>query len=100
MSRRAKSSLLLSSALCLTSTTNINVGLLIIPKNALTLLSAPAIQPLIMNKTNNRNPVVLVHGIIRTSSVFRRMAAYLTQQGWSVYAIDLTPNNATLPLEE
>lgn len=73
---------------------------LIIPKNALTLLSYLAIQPLIMNQTNNRNPVVLVHGIIRTSSVFRKMATYLTQRGWSVYAIDLTPNNATLPLEE
>jgi triacylglycerol esterase/lipase EstA (alpha/beta hydrolase family) len=49
---------------------------------------------------NHRNPVVLVHGIIRTSSVFRILAPYLIQQGWSVYLIDLTPNNATLPLEE
>ena len=53
-----------------------------------------------MNHPNNRNPVVLVHGIIRTSSVFRTLAPYLIQQGWSVYLIDLTPNNATLPLEE
>ena len=53
-----------------------------------------------MNSTNNRNPVVLVHGILRTSSVFRRMAPYLIERGWSVYAIDLTPNNATLPLEQ
>ncbi|AFZ20294.1 esterase/lipase family protein [Allocoleopsis franciscana] len=53
-----------------------------------------------MNNQNNRNPVVLVHGIIRTSSVFRTLAPYLIQQGWSVYLIDLKPNNATLPLEE
>jgi triacylglycerol lipase len=52
-----------------------------------------------MNSTNNRNPVLLVHGIIRTSSVFRTMLPYLTQQGWSVYTVDLRPNNATLGLE-
>ncbi|MEP0777776.1 triacylglycerol lipase [Microcoleus sp. ZQ-A2] len=53
-----------------------------------------------MNHQNNRNPVVLVHGILRTSSVFRTLAPFLIQQGWPVYMIDLTPNNATLPLEE
>jgi triacylglycerol lipase len=53
-----------------------------------------------MNSKNNRNPVLLVHGIIRTSTVFRKMSAYLTQQGWSVHSLNLKPNNATLGLDE
>lgn len=53
-----------------------------------------------MNSTNNRNPVLLVHGIIRTSSVFSTMSTYLTQQGWSVYTFNLKPNNATLGLDK
>jgi triacylglycerol lipase len=53
-----------------------------------------------MNHTQPRNPVLLVHGIIRTSSVFRTMLPYLTTHGWSVYTVDLTPNNATRSLEQ
>lgn len=53
-----------------------------------------------MNRINQRNPVLLVHGIIRTSAVFRKMSAYLSQKGWSVYTLNLTPNNATLSLEQ
>lgn len=53
-----------------------------------------------MSSTNNRNPVLLVHGIIRTSAVFRRMSTYLTQQGWSVHSFNLTPNNASLGLDK
>jgi triacylglycerol lipase len=53
-----------------------------------------------MNTTNNRNPVLLVHGIIRTAAVFRRMSTHLTQQGWSVHTLNLTPNNATLGLDQ
>jgi triacylglycerol lipase len=53
-----------------------------------------------MSSTNNRNPVLLVHGIIRTSAVFRRMSTYLTQQGWSVHSFNLTPNNASLGLDQ
>lgn len=49
---------------------------------------------------NNRNPVLLVHGIIRTSTVFGKMSAYLSQQGWSVHTLNLTPNNATLGLDQ
>lgn len=51
-------------------------------------------------KTIQRNPVLLVHGIMRTSAVFRKMSAYLTNHGWSVYTLDLTPPNATLGLEK
>ncbi|MEQ8752477.1 MAG: alpha/beta fold hydrolase [Coleofasciculus sp. G1-WW12-02] len=46
------------------------------------------------------NPVVLVHGIFRTSSVFRKLSPYLQKKGFSVYSIDLKPNNATLGLDE
>jgi triacylglycerol lipase len=53
-----------------------------------------------MNTTKTRNPVLLVHGIIRTSAVFRKMSAYLTQQGWSVHSFNLTPNNASLGLDQ
>lgn len=53
-----------------------------------------------MNTTSDRNPVLLVHGIIRTSAVFRKMTNYLTQQGWSVHSFNLTPNNATLGLDQ
>ncbi len=63
-------------------------------------LQKPALLPPIMNGKNNRNPVLLVHGIIRTSAVFRTMSAYLTQQGWSVHSFNLTPNNATLGLDQ
>lgn len=47
-----------------------------------------------------RNPVLLVHGIMRTSAVFRKMSAYLTNHGWSVYTFNLTPHNATISLDE
>lgn len=47
-----------------------------------------------------RNPVLLVHGIMRTSSVFRKMSAYLTSHGWSVYTLNLKPHNATIGLDE
>ncbi|HEY9599193.1 MAG TPA: alpha/beta fold hydrolase [Cyanophyceae cyanobacterium] len=53
-----------------------------------------------MNSTNNRNPVLLVHGIIRTSAVFRTMSTYLTRKGWSVHSFNLTPNNASLGLDQ
>ncbi|MBE9126204.1 MULTISPECIES: esterase/lipase family protein [unclassified Coleofasciculus] len=53
-----------------------------------------------MNDINNRNPVLLIHGIIRTSSVFRKMNPYLRQRGWSIYTLDLKPNNATLGLDQ
>ncbi|MEQ8956947.1 MAG: alpha/beta fold hydrolase [Coleofasciculus sp. C2-GNP5-27] len=46
------------------------------------------------------NPVILVHGIFRTSSVFRKLSPYLKKQGFSVYTLDLNPNNATLGLDQ
>lgn len=50
--------------------------------------------------TTQHNPVLLVHGIIRTSLVFRKMSAYLTSHGWSVYTLDLKPHNATIGLDK
>lgn len=53
-----------------------------------------------MNGEFKRNPVVLVHGIFRKSGVFRQMSAYLTDLGWSVHALDLTPNYGSIALDE
>ncbi len=51
-------------------------------------------------KTHNqqRNPVLLVHGITDTEAVFNSMAAYLRQLGWNVYTLNLVPNNGEAPL--
>jgi triacylglycerol lipase len=48
---------------------------------------------------NMNNPVVLVHGIFRQSVVFRKMATYLTELGYSVYAPDLVHQGGRLGLE-
>ncbi|MGL5062005.1 MAG: esterase/lipase family protein [Microcoleus sp.] len=52
-----------------------------------------------MNSEFQRNPVVLVHGIFRKSGVFRQMSAYLTDLGWSVRSLDMTPNYGSIPLD-
>lgn len=52
-----------------------------------------------MSSVSTANVVVLVHGILRTSKIFRPMSDYLTQQGWSVYTPNLTPNTGHVPLE-
>lgn len=46
------------------------------------------------------NPVLLVHGIWDTGKIFTSLSAYLTQLGWSVYDLDLIPNNGDAPLEQ
>ncbi|NDJ24770.1 alpha/beta fold hydrolase [Nostoc sp. B(2019)] len=51
-------------------------------------------------KNQQRNPVLLVHGIDDTGAVFYRMADYLKQKGWSVYALNLVPNNGEVGLDE
>jgi triacylglycerol lipase len=56
---------------------------------------------MVMNNQNpQRNPVLLVHGIDDTGAVFYRMGTYLKQRGWSVYALDLVPNNGAIGLDE
>ncbi|MBW4616886.1 MAG: triacylglycerol lipase [Desmonostoc vinosum HA7617-LM4] len=54
-----------------------------------------------MNTKNQQfNPVLLIHGIDDTGEVFDKMAGYLTRHGWSVYTLDLLPNNGNVGLDE
>lgn len=51
-------------------------------------------------EVSQRCPLLLVHGIGDTGSVFNRMIAYLRDRGWSeIHTIDLTPNNGDIGLE-
>ncbi len=47
-----------------------------------------------------RNPVLLVHGIWDTAKVFRRMIPFLNERGLKVYDLDLAPNNGTKGLDD
>ncbi|MDZ8138707.1 MAG: triacylglycerol lipase [Nostoc sp. DedQUE04] len=54
-----------------------------------------------MNIENQqRNPVLLIHGIDDTEAVFHRMATQLRLEGWSVYSLNLVPNNGDVGLDE
>ncbi|MEH1872425.1 esterase/lipase family protein [Nostoc sp.] len=54
-----------------------------------------------MNIENQqRNPVLLIHGIDDTEAVFHKMAGHLGLQGWSVYSLNLVPNNGDVGLHE
>lgn len=54
-----------------------------------------------MNIENQqRNPVLLIHGIDDTRSVFQKMAVHLVLQGWSVHSLNLVPNNGDVGLDE
>lgn len=46
-----------------------------------------------------KNPVLLIHGIYDTISKFNSMYAYLTQRGWDVHRINLTPNIGSARLD-
>ncbi|MBO3461790.1 esterase/lipase family protein, partial [Aetokthonos hydrillicola] len=46
-----------------------------------------------MENSKQRNPVLLVHGIFDTGRVFDSMIPYLKNRGWTVYDLDLLPNN-------
>ena len=50
--------------------------------------------------SNQKNPVVLVHGIHDTIAVFDKMYNYLTNLGWSVYRFNLIPNSGMAELNE
>ena len=52
-----------------------------------------------MNSTNNRNPVLLVHGIWDKEEIFSTLSTYLQEQGWVVHTLNLTPNTGEAPLE-
>ncbi|MEH2063490.1 MAG: triacylglycerol lipase [Nostoc sp.] len=54
-----------------------------------------------MNIENQqRNPVLLIHGIDDTEAVFHKMRAYLIQRGLSVHTLNLVPNNGDVGLDE
>lgn len=48
---------------------------------------------------SSRNPVLLVHGIDDTTVLFNILAAYLENQGWETYSLNLWPNNGAGGLE-
>jgi triacylglycerol lipase len=50
--------------------------------------------------SDDRHPVLLVHGIWKTHTTFRRMARYLTERGFTVHGIDLTPNDGSAGIDE
>jgi triacylglycerol lipase len=50
-------------------------------------------------QTNDRHPVLLVHGLHDRATVFAKMAPRLAKLGWSVYDINLKPNNGKLGLD-
>ncbi|MEA5514916.1 triacylglycerol lipase [Nodularia sp. UHCC 0506] len=50
-------------------------------------------------KNQQRNPVLLIHGIDDTGAVFNKMVGYLRHLGWSVYTLDLVPNNGEVGLD-
>lgn len=53
-----------------------------------------------MTTSHHRNPILLVHGLWDTGKVFRKLSAHLTELGWSVHAIDLSPNNSSVGLDK
>lgn len=52
-----------------------------------------------MNSSLDRNPVILIHGIWDTKTIFDKMSARLTQLGWCVHSLNLTPNDGSLGLD-
>lgn len=47
-----------------------------------------------------RNPVLLIHGLFRGKSVFKKMEAYLSHRGWQVYCFDLKLNYGRWGLDQ
>ncbi|MCT7967576.1 triacylglycerol lipase [Laspinema sp. D1] len=52
-----------------------------------------------MNQDNPKNPVMLVHGIWDTSDIFSKISPVLTELGWSVYSLNLIPNDSSIGLD-
>jgi triacylglycerol lipase len=48
---------------------------------------------------SDRNPVLLLHGIFDTQRIFSPLRQHLTQAGWTVHGLDMTPNFGIAPLE-
>lgn len=47
-----------------------------------------------------KHPVILVHGIWDTSAIFAPLAQALGQEGWSIYSLNLIPNDGSVRLEK
>jgi triacylglycerol lipase len=47
----------------------------------------------------DRNPILLVHGLMDTSHEMRKIASHLGDRGWQVFDLDLTLNNGDTRLE-
>ncbi len=54
-----------------------------------------------MSTTSNsdRNPILLIHGLMDTSYKMRKISSHLHNLGWQVWDIDLIPNNGDSKLE-
>jgi len=52
------------------------------------------------NVIQQRNPVLLVHGIFDTGRVFHSMVPYLKQRGLTVHDLDLVPNDGNVALDQ
>lgn len=48
---------------------------------------------------SDRNPILLVHGLMDTSYKMRKISSHLHNLGWQVWDIDLIPNNGDSKLE-
>lgn len=53
-----------------------------------------------MTVANQRNPVLFVHGIDDNYARFKTMTDHLVERGWTVYGLDLLPNNGDLGLDK
>ncbi len=51
------------------------------------------------DRSFDRNPILLVHGIMDTSYKMRQISSHLQALGWRVFDIDLKPNNGDARLE-
>ncbi|PSF34498.1 lipase [Aphanothece hegewaldii CCALA 016] len=47
-----------------------------------------------------KNPVLLIHGLYDTVTVFDQLSAYLALGGWSVHSLNLIPNYGSAKLED
>lgn len=52
-----------------------------------------------MRLANSTNPVLLIHGIDDTATLFSTLRPFLEQQGWQTHSLDLVPNNGDAGLE-
>jgi triacylglycerol lipase len=50
--------------------------------------------------TAERKPVLLVHGYLDTSKIFRHMRAFLEEEGREVHCVNLVPNNGSIGLDD